>query len=168
MIQFSPLLVFASAILPHGIFELTAVILATAAILKLGALLVTPQPDRSLGEVFLNALGDWFKVALRELKVSIALGALLAAVAFIRIVLWPGHEQLYTIHFLKVAMVVAMSLGSIVVVGAMVGAMLPFALRRLGLDPATASAPFVATLVDVTGLCIYFSVAMTLLKGTLL
>ena len=77
LIQFSPLLVFASAILPHGIFELTAVILATAAILKLGALLVTPKPDRSLGEVFLNALGDWFKVFVGLVVPMLALAAVI-------------------------------------------------------------------------------------------
>jgi uncharacterized membrane protein SpoIIM required for sporulation len=62
LIQFSPWLVFASAILPHGIFELTAVIVATAAVLKVGAVIVTPQPDKSMGEIFLLSLADWFKV----------------------------------------------------------------------------------------------------------
>jgi stage II sporulation protein M len=62
LIHFSPILVFGAAILPHGIFELTAVIVATAAVLKVGAVLVTPQPDKSMGEVFLLSLADWFRV----------------------------------------------------------------------------------------------------------
>jgi len=62
LISFSPILVFVAAILPHGLFELTAVTIATAAVLKLGAVLVTPQPDKSLGEIFLLSLADWFRV----------------------------------------------------------------------------------------------------------
>lgn len=113
-------------------------------------------------------LKDWWKVALRELKVGAALGLFLACVGFMRIVLWPQASHLYTQHFMLVGITVSISLASIVLMGAMVGAMLPFALRRLGLDPATASAPFVATLVDVSGLVIYFTVAMLILRGTLL
>ncbi len=113
-------------------------------------------------------LKDWYKVAGRELRVGVALGGFLAAIGFMRIVLWPNAQELYTPHFVLVGITVAVSLGAIVLMGALVGAMLPFALRRLGLDPATASAPFVATLVDVTGLVIYFTVAMVILRGTLL
>ncbi len=113
-------------------------------------------------------LHDWWKVAVRELRVGAALGAFLAVIGFVRIVLWPNHSELYTPHYLLVGITVSCSLAAIVLMGALVGAMLPFILRRLGLDPATASAPFVATLVDVTGLVIYFTVAMVILKGTLL
>jgi len=113
-------------------------------------------------------LKDWWKVAVRELRIGALLGAFLAAIGFMRIVLWPNHAELYTPHFVLVAITVALSLSAIVLMGALVGAMLPFILRRLGLDPATASAPFVATLVDVTGLVIYFTVATLVLKGTLL
>ena len=113
-------------------------------------------------------LSDWWKVAVRELRVGAALGAFLAFIGFVRIALWPNHAELYTQHFMLVGIVVSISLAAIVLMGALVGAMLPFVLRRLGLDPATASAPFVATVVDVTGLVIYFTVAMLILKGTLL
>lgn len=113
-------------------------------------------------------LKDWSKVAMRELRVGVSLGLFLAAIGFMRIVLWPGREKLYTPHFMLVGVTVAISLAAIVLLGALVGAMLPFALRRVGLDPATASAPFVATLVDVSGLVIYFTVAMLILRGTLL
>ncbi|MBL8957313.1 MAG: magnesium transporter [Myxococcaceae bacterium] len=113
-------------------------------------------------------LTDWWKVAVRELRVGAALGAFLAFIGCMRIVLWPTHSELYTPHFFLVGIVVSCSLAAIVLMGALVGAMLPFVLRRLGLDPATASAPFVATVVDVTGLVIYFTVAMVILRGTLL
>lgn len=77
LIQFSPVLVFASAILPHGIFELTAVVLATAAVLKLGAVLVTPQPDKSLGDVFLNSMADWFKIFVGLVVPMLAIAAVI-------------------------------------------------------------------------------------------
>ena len=83
-------------------------------------------------------------------------------------VLWPSREALYGEHFVLIGFTVAVSLVWIVVWGSLAGSMLPFVLRRLGFDPASASAPFVATLVDVTGLVIYFGVAAALLRGTLL
>jgi magnesium transporter len=113
-------------------------------------------------------LEDWWRVAARELRVGLLLGLFLATIGFLRVALWPKHETLYTQHYLLVAATVSISLTAIVLMGAMVGAMLPFVLRRLGFDPATASAPFVATLVDVTGLIIYFSVASAILSATLL
>lgn len=113
-------------------------------------------------------LRDWWRVLLRELRFGAALGLLLGTIGFLRIVLWPARDQLYGPHALMVAVTVSISLVGVVGFGSVVGAMLPFLLRRLGFDPATASAPFVATLVDVTGLVIYFTAASILLRGTLL
>lgn len=113
-------------------------------------------------------LRDWFWVLGRECVTGVALGAILAAVGFTRIILWPGRADIYTEHYLLVAATVALSLVGVVLFGSVVGSMLPFCLRVAKLDPASASAPLVATLVDVTGLVIYFSVAQLLLRGTLL
>ena len=119
----------------------------------------------ALGEVRLR---DWWRVLRRELLSGLALGALLGGVGLLRILLWPGRETVYGPHYALVGVAVGISLVGIVLWGAVVGSMLPFVLRRLGLDPATASAPFVATLVDVTGLMLYFNVASVLFRGTLL
>ncbi len=113
-------------------------------------------------------LKDWWRVAGRELKNGLALGVLLATIGFLRIYFWPMREKLYGPHYALVAVTVAASLIGVVLFGVLCGSMLPFILRRLGLDPATASAPFVATLVDVTGVMIYFTTASLILKGTLL
>jgi magnesium transporter len=113
-------------------------------------------------------LKDWWKVALREARSGLALGLLLGVIGFLRIFFWPMRSKLYGPHYGMIALTVAISLIGVVMYGALTGSMLPFVLRRLGFDPATASAPFVATLVDVTGLVIYFTVASTLLTGTLL
>jgi magnesium transporter len=114
-------------------------------------------------------LGDWWRIALRELPTGLTLGAILGAIGFIRIELWQQlHFFNYGPHHLLVATTVAFALVGIVGFGSFAGSMLPFLLRRLGFDPASASAPFVATLVDVTGLVIYFSVAFLILRGTLL
>jgi magnesium transporter len=113
-------------------------------------------------------LRDWWRVFRREVALGFCLGAVLAGIGFLRIALWPNRTALYTEHYLLVAFVVGLSLVGVVAFGSLVGAMLPFALRKLKLDPATCSAPFVATLVDVTGLIIYFSVAQVVLRGTLL
>jgi magnesium transporter len=85
-----------------------------------------------------------------------------------RILIWEAIVHTYGIHHMLIALTVASSLVGVVLWGSLIGSMLPFVLRRFGLDPATASAPFVATLVDVTGLIIYFSVARVILAGTLL
>jgi magnesium transporter len=85
-----------------------------------------------------------------------------------RILLWQGLFNVYGDHYLLLAMTVALSLIGVVMWGSLIGSILPFILRGLGFDPASASAPFVATLVDVTGLVIYFSVAAMVLRGTLL
>jgi magnesium transporter len=118
-----------------------------------------------VGEVRLR---DWWRVLKRELTTGLALGAILGVIGLMRIVVWPARATLYGIHFERIAMTVAVSVLGVVLWGTLAGAMLPFVLRRLGLDPASASAPFVATLVDVTGLVIYFSVATLFLSGTLL
>jgi len=114
-------------------------------------------------------LGDWWRVAFRELPAGFTLGAILGAIGFARILLWQwlGWYD-YGGHYLLVAETVSLALVGVVLFGSLTGSMLPFLLRRIGFDPASASAPFVATLVDVTGLVIYFSVALLVLRGTLL
>jgi len=119
----------------------------------------------ALGEV---SLRDWWRVARREIFAGLALGGILGTIGFLRIVVWSAFSSLYGEHWLLVAFTVSLSLVGIVLWGTLVGSLLPFILRRLGFDPATSSAPFVATLVDVTGLIIYFSVAIVVLRGTLL
>jgi magnesium transporter len=113
-------------------------------------------------------LRDWWWVMKREVASGLMLGIILGAIGFLRITLWSAFSDLYGPHWLLVAATVAISLVFIVLWGTLSGSMLPFILKSLGLDPATSSAPFVATLVDVTGLIIYFTVALTLLSGTLL
>lgn len=113
-------------------------------------------------------LSDWWRVFLRETATGFSLGVILAAVGFTRIMIWPNRETLYTSHYLLVAVTVSLSLVGIVLFGSLVGSMLPFVLRRFKFDPASASAPMVATVVDVTGLIIYFEVARLILSGTLL
>lgn len=114
-------------------------------------------------------LSDWWRVMLRELPTGILLGAGLGAIGMVRIVLWQklGIYD-YGEHWVLVALTVAAALIGVVTFGSVAGSMLPFALQRVGFDPASASAPFVATLVDVTGLMIYFSAALLILRGTLL
>ena len=114
-------------------------------------------------------LRDWWRVFLRELVSGLALGLVLAAVGLARILVWQklGWKD-YGPHYVLIMLAVACSLVGVVLFGSLVGAMLPFVLRRFGFDPAVSSAPFVATLVDVTGLVIYFSVAYLFLHGTLL
>lgn len=113
-------------------------------------------------------LSDWSRVLLREIVTGLSLGLILAGVGFLRIVFWPNANTVYTEHFVLVGIAVSISLIGVVLFGSIVGSMLPFLLRRLRLDPASASAPFVATLVDVTGLVIYFSVARLILSKSLL
>ncbi len=119
----------------------------------------------ALGEVHLK---DWWRIIYREFGMGLGLGALLAVIGFIRIVAWEAIFHVYGEQYLLIASVVSISLIGVVMWGTVVGSMLPFILRRLNFDPASASAPFVATLVDVFGIVIYFSVAALLLRGTLL
>jgi magnesium transporter len=120
----------------------------------------------ALGEVRLR---DWWRVAVRELPSGLCLGAFLGVIGAVRILLWQhvGWYD-YGVHYRLVALTVATALLGVVAFGSLAGSMLPFVLRRLGFDPASASAPFVATLVDVTGLVIYFTVGLVILRGTLL
>jgi magnesium transporter len=119
----------------------------------------------ALGEV---GLRDWWRVMRRELFAGLSLGAILGTVGFLRITIWSAFSTMYGEHWLGVAITVAVSLVGVVLWGTLTGSLLPLVLRRLGFDPATSSAPFVATLVDVTGLVIYFTVATMVLRGTLL
>jgi magnesium transporter len=113
-------------------------------------------------------LGDWWMVMRREILSGLMLGTVLGSIGFLRIALWTTFTPMYGPHWMLVALTVSLSLVGVVIWGTLSGSMLPFFLRRLGFDPASSSAPFVATLVDVTGLVIYFTVAATFLRGTLL
>jgi magnesium transporter len=114
-------------------------------------------------------LTDWWRVFLRELATGASLGMWLGGIGFLRVWLWQHLGWIdYGPHYLLVGLTVWSSLIGVVTFGSLTGSMLPFLLRRLGFDPATSSAPFVATLVDVTGLLIYFSMAVVILTGTLL
>jgi magnesium transporter len=114
-------------------------------------------------------LRDWWRIAVRELPTGLVLGAILGVIGFTRIILWQEmHIFDYGVHYRALAFAVGMALVGIVAFGSLAGSMLPFLLKRIGFDPASASAPFVATLVDVTGLVIYFSVAFIVLRGKLL
>jgi len=119
----------------------------------------------ALGEI---RTGAWSRVLMRETISGLLLGLILGTIGFLRIALWSAFSNLYGEHWALVGLTVALSLVGVVLWGTISGSMLPLVLKRLGLDPATSSAPFVATLVDVTGLVIYFSVAMFVLSGTLL
>lgn len=114
-------------------------------------------------------LGDWWRVALLELPTGLILGAMLGAIGLVRVVAWQKFGIYdYGEHWMLIGLTVAAALIGVVVFGSVAGSMLPFMLQRAGFDPASASAPLVATLVDVTGLMIYFSVALLILSGTLL
>jgi magnesium transporter len=120
----------------------------------------------ALGEV---KLGDWWRIMRREIMAGLALGTILGTIGLVRITVtsafFPG---VYGQHPMLIAATVGTALVGIVLWGSLIGSLLPIILRRLGFDPATSSAPFVATLVDVTGLVIYFSVGMVILRGSLL
>jgi magnesium transporter len=119
----------------------------------------------ALGEV---GLADWWRVIRREFNAGLVLGGILGTIGFLRITVWSAFSTLYGEHWVLVALTVGIALVGVVLWGTVVGSLLPFMLRRLGFDPAASSAPFVATLVDVTGLVIYFSVGVLVLRGTLL
>ena len=112
---------------------------------------------------------DWWFVMRREILSGLTLGVILGTIGFLRITTWENlHWYEYGPHWLLVAITIFLSLIGIVMWGTLSGSMIPIVLKRFKIDPATASAPFVATLVDVTGLIIYFSIAAIILKGTLL
>jgi magnesium transporter len=125
----------------------------------------------AVGEI---ALSDWWRVMRREVLSGLVLGSILGAVGLIRIFIWHMLmqqgiiEDLYGPHWLLIGLTVGITLIGVVLWGTFSGSMLPIVLKKLGADPAASSAPFVATLVDVTGLVIYFSVAYLLLSGIML
>ncbi len=119
----------------------------------------------AIGEI---KFGDWWRVMRREIVSGLILGCVLGSMGFLRIFLWSQFTPIYGDHYLLIAITVGLALVAVVLWGTVTGACLPILIRRLGLDPAVVSTPFVATLVDVTGLVIYFSVAMIVLRGTLL
>lgn len=119
----------------------------------------------ALGEI---ALGDWWKVMRKEILSGLMLGGLLGAIGMLRIVLWAEFTDAYGPHAWLIGLTVGLAVVGVVLWGTLSGSMLPLILRRCGLDPATSSAPFVATIVDVTGLIIYFGAAVALLEGTVL
>ncbi|HKI79424.1 MAG TPA: magnesium transporter [Ignavibacteriaceae bacterium] len=119
----------------------------------------------SLGEVTVK---DWVFIMRRELLFGLALGAILAVIGFIRVSIWQVTSDVYGAHWFLIALTVSLSLVGVVLWGTLAGSMLPILLKKFGADPAASSAPLVATLVDVTGLIIYFSIAIFLLTGTLL
>jgi magnesium transporter len=120
----------------------------------------------SVGEI---TIGDWWQVMRREIISGLMLGFVLGLIGFIRVIVWrqffPG---VYGDHYLLIGFVVGISLLGVVLLGTLTGSMLPIILKKMGADPAVSSAPFVATLVDVTGLIIYFTIAYQFLHGILL
>jgi magnesium transporter len=119
----------------------------------------------ALGEVTLR---DWWRVMRRELVTGLSLGAILGAVGFVRISVWALAFHMYGPYWPLIAVTVFLSLIGVVLWGSLAGSLLPIALKRIGADPAASSAPFVATIVDVTGIIIFFTVAASVLSGTLL
>lgn len=125
----------------------------------------------ALGEVTLR---DWWRVMRREFQAGLILGVCLGAIGAVRVAAWSIvgeqylHKEIYGPHWPLIALTVGVTLVGVVLWGSLSGSMLPFVLRRIGADPAASSAPFVATLVDVTGVIIYFSIALIILHGTLL
>ena len=113
-------------------------------------------------------LRDWWRIMRKEIVSGFALGVILGVIGFVRIALWHVFFHSYAGQWLTIGTIVGFALVGVVLWGSLAGAMLPFVLKRCGVDPATSSAPFVATLVDVTGLVIYFSVATVVLRGAVL
>jgi magnesium transporter len=116
----------------------------------------------AIGEIRLR---DWFKVFQREVMTGLSLGLILGVIGLLRVVIWAQFSPIYGEHWIALAFTVFISLTAVVTLGSTAGAMLPFLLKSCRLDPATSSAPFVATIVDVAGLVIYFTVAMSLFSG---
>jgi magnesium transporter len=120
----------------------------------------------AVGEI---SIADWWRVIRRELISGLLLGLVVGCIGFLRILVWHSiSPNLYGEHWISIGITVSIALVGVVIWGALSGSMLPIILKKLGADPAVSSAPFVATLVDVTGIVIYFSVAFFLLSGKLL
>jgi len=119
----------------------------------------------ALGEITLK---DWWRVMKREVISGLLLGTILGIIGFFRIFLWTTFTNMYGEHWFLIALTIFFTLIGVVLWGTLSGSMLPFILKKFGLDPATSSAPFVATMVDVLGLIIYFTIASFILSGTLL
>ena len=119
--------------------------------------LIANKDFATLGEFRLR---DWWRIMRRELAAGLMLGLILGVIGFLRIMIWSRFSYIYDPSPLLVATTVGVALVGIVLWGSLMGSMLPLILKKLGFDPATSSAPFVATLVDVTGLIIYFTVAL--------
>ena len=119
----------------------------------------------ALGEITIR---DWWKIIKKEISTGLVIGLILGFIGFVRVAAWSYFISSYGPHWQLIALTVGFSLVGVVMWGTLMGSLLPLFLKRLGLDPAVSSAPFVATLVDVTGLIIYFTFAIILLKGILL
>ena len=119
----------------------------------------------ALGEITIK---DWWKIVRKEISTGLTIGLILGLIGFIRVALWQYFTPIYGEHWLLIALTIGSALVGVVGWGTLMGSLLPLFLKRIGLDPAVSSAPLVATLVDVTGIIIYFSVAMLFLKGVLL
>ncbi len=111
---------------------------------------------------------DWWRVLRREFLTGLALGAVLGTLGLLRVLFWPGAASKYGEHYILIGLTVSFSLVGVVIFGSIAGSMLPFILRKCGADPASASAPAVATLVDVSGLLLYLTLANIILSGTML
>ena len=119
----------------------------------------------ALGEI---SFRDWWRIFKKELAVGLTLGLILGVVGFLRVAVWSSFVPVYGEHWVPVGLTVGLTLVGVVLWGNLAGSLFPIFLKRAKLDPAVCSAPFVATLVDVTGLIIYFSIATLVLKGILL
>lgn len=119
----------------------------------------------ALGEL---TISDWWRVMRREILSGLLLGSILCVTGFTIITIWHFYSDIFGTHYIRIGMTVGFSLAGVVLWGTLMGSMLPLILKKLGADPATSSTPFVATLVDVTGLVIYFSFAYLFLTGVLL
>lgn len=119
----------------------------------------------ALGDV---SVGEWWRIFRREVSVGLILGVSLGIIGFVRVAIWSQFVDIYGPHWVRIGIAVGISLVGVVLWGNLVGSLFPMVLKRLGMDPAVSSAPFVATVVDVTGLVIYFTIASLFLAGILL
>jgi len=119
----------------------------------------------ALGEV---TIADWWRVMRREIMSGLMLGVVLGIIGFLQVIIRSQFSDVYGVHSFLVAVTIGFSLVGVVLWGSLMGSMLPLVLKKLGADPATSSAPFVATLVDVTGLVIYFSIAVITMQHLLI